>query len=173
MSDKYAIYMDACPFIDMAKIHIGKVLTPGRATDVWFCKRMLEAGRDGKIDIYTSYMTRLECTHADGCKDDKVRSLFQGLLTSGKAGVLLVQNTQTIQEKAEQLQWDNGLNLRAMDAIHIASAIQMKCTEFITTDEDLLKQADKFKNHGLRIITASHTKALSTEYLQSEMTENT
>lgn len=168
MSDRHKVYIDACPFIEMAKVHIGSSIKSDREKEVWATKMLLKASLDEKISVVTSSMTRLECTSAGGCKDERVRSLFQRLLTSGKAGVSLIQMTQTVTEKAEQLQWNDGLGLKGPDAVHIASAIHNGCKEFITLDTKILKYADKLKKHGLDVIMPSQTNVLPSEYRQSD-----
>lgn len=75
----------------MAKHAIG-THPPTRENDIWHLKKLLEAARDGDINIVTSSLTIAECQHADGITDNRVQKLFKGLLTSGQY-VQLVQDT--------------------------------------------------------------------------------
>lgn len=114
----------------MAKHAVG-VLPKDRDTDVWFCKKLLEAHRDGKIEILTGLLTVAECQHAQGICDEKVQGLFHSILTSGQF-VHLVQDTIDIAMRARDLRWVHKLCFRGGDATHIASALENKCDELIT-----------------------------------------
>ncbi len=79
MATNPRIYLDACCFIDMAKQAVGRL--PGeRDADVWYVRKLLEARRDGEIDIYTSVLSIAECTHADGNMSPDVRDVFTRIL---------------------------------------------------------------------------------------------
>lgn len=167
MADKSAIYLDACCFIDMAKKAAGQPLASGRSDDVWFLKHLTQACRDGEIDVYTSVISIAECTHADGDMSPKVRNTFEGLLMSGQY-VKLVQPTPFIATDARDLRWKHGISLRGADAIHVASALDRGCEEFITTDGQAKKMAAKatLALLGLRVIRAAETKCLPGKYYQ-------
>ena len=60
-----------------------------------------------------------------------------------------------------------------MDAIHVASAIDANCTEFLTCDTDMSKPkvADKIRvlaSVGISVITPSQTKLLTALYLSAD-----
>lgn len=82
--------------------------------------------------------------------------------------VKLVQLTPFIATDARDLRWNHGLSLRGADAIHVASALDRKCEEFITTDGQAKKMAAKatLAQMGLRVIRASETQCLPAKYLQ-------
>ena len=76
------------------------------------------------------------------------------MLISGKSGVIPAQPTPLIVEKARDLVWVYGATLKAMDALHVASAMHHKCNHFITTDnlgEENIKIINGF---GLAICSA-------------------
>lgn len=56
----------------------------------------------------------------------------------------------------------------SVDAMHVASALDRKCEEFITTDGQAKKAAAKatLALLGLRVIRASETKCLPGKYFQ-------
>ena len=82
--------------------------------------------------------------------------------------VKLVQLTPFIATDARDLLWKHNIVLRGADAIHIASALDRKCEEFITMDEQAKKMAAKatLAQLGLRVIRASETTCLPGKYLQ-------
>ena len=93
------------------------------------------------------------------------------VLSSGKSGVSLVQPTMGIMLRARELRWNSGITLGGMDAIHVASAIQMKCEEILTTDKKMFANAAKLKDFGLRVCQASDTARLPASYTQYELTQ--
>jgi predicted nucleic acid-binding protein len=141
MPNSCGIYLDACCFIDMVKEAVGQTLTSDRSNDVWFLKQITQACRDGELDVYTSVIS---------------------------IDVKLVQPTPFIATDARDLRWRHGVSLRSADAIHVASALDRKCEEFVTTDAQAKKIAAKatLERLGLRVIRASETKCLQTKYLQ-------
>jgi hypothetical protein len=173
------IYIESCPFIDMAKHHARLPLSTlanqdarqreqqARERNVWFVTKLLEAARAGKVLIFTSMITMAECTHVgDAAPSDDTKRFYMGLLNSGRSGVQLVQPTLTIIEASRALRWDSGIALGGIDSIHLASARQMKCEELITTDGKLLKNGPKILELQIRAIQASDTRCLPGEYNQ-------
>jgi predicted nucleic acid-binding protein len=168
MADNPRLYLDSCCFIDMVKVAVGRALTSDRQNDAWYLKQITQANRDGELDVFTSVIAIAECTHVgDGQTTPQVRTSFQSLLMSGQY-VRLVQPTPFIASDARDLKWTHGISVRGADAIHIASALDRKCEEFITTDDQAKKLAAKatLLALGLRIIRASETKCLPDKYRQ-------
>ncbi len=96
---KPAVYMDTCCFIDMAKQKVGALPTD-RDNDVWHCRKLLEAARDGHVVVFTSTLTIAECQHCgDGTAPRAVRELYHRLLMSGQF-VVLVQVTPFVAAEA-------------------------------------------------------------------------
>jgi hypothetical protein len=60
--------------------------------------------------------------------------------------------------------------LGGMDSIHLASALFRQCEEFITTDDKLLKNAAKIAELKIKVIQASDTRCLPSEYTQFNLT---
>jgi hypothetical protein len=174
MPNKCGIYLDACCFIDMMKEAAGQSLATDRANDVWFLKQITQACRDGERDVYTSVISIAECTHADGDMSPKVKSTFASLLRSGQY-VKLVQpppfsatDARDLRwVHARDLRWVHNISMRGADTIHIASALDRKCEEFITTDGQLRRVGGAVANLlqlGMRIIPAHETKCLPAKY---------
>jgi hypothetical protein len=123
-----------------------------------------------KVDLYTSTLSIAECTHVnDENKDRDAQPFFLGVLASGKSGFALVQPTVTIAEQARNLRWIHDLALKGADAIHLASALAMKCHEFITTDgKGFLRRAEAIAKLNLRVCRPSKTTLLPSEFLQED-----
>lgn len=154
----------------MAKEAVGK-LPADRTDDMWFCKQILRAARAGELEVYTSSLTVAECQHADGISDTRVQTLFKKLLTSGQY-VILVQDTILIAERARDLRWVHNLRFKGADALHLASAAEMGCTEFVSTDSryfDEPRRADIQTKLGISIIRAHETINLPMHYRQTDM----
>jgi len=154
----------------MAKEAVG-ALPADRTDDVWFCKQLLKAARAGEIELYTSSLTIAECQHADGIADSKVQTLFKKLLTSGQY-VILVQDSILVAERARDLRWVHELRFKGADAIHLASAAEMGCSELISTDGryfDEPRKSDIQSKLGISIIRAHKTANLPMHYRQADM----
>ncbi len=133
--------------------------------------RLIQAAKRQAIELFTSTLTIAECTHVnDPQKDKEAQRFFLGLLASGKSGFALVQPTVAIAQEARNLRWIHGLALKGADAIHVASALTMKCDELITTDaKGLLKRADALTSLNLRVCRPSGTKLLPSEFRQENL----
>ena len=102
-----------------------------------------------------------------------MKQLFLSLLTSGQY-TRLVQPDVFVCERARDLRWDHGINLSGADAIHVASAIEAECGEFLTTDQRAkspLRQAAALAALGLRVVRPSGTQVLPDEFRQERLTE--
>ena len=139
------VYFDACCFIDLAKTNLTIPTPIEREKHIYFCRKLLEASRAKEVTVYTSTVTMAECVKLQDTskpegqqtiEDERVQKLFKGMLQSG-VGVMPVAATPSITEAARNLRWKNKITIKPMDAIHIATAIAMKCTHFVTTDGKL------------------------------------
>jgi hypothetical protein len=168
MADLRRVYIDSCCFIDMVKSVIGSVLSE-REKDVWTLKKLLEAHRDREVRVFTSTLTIAECTHAgETVLSDKVKSEFTRLLMSGQY-IQLVQVTPFIATDARDLRWNHGVSLGGADGIHVASALVMKCEEFLSCDAKLTRveaQGDKLRALGLIPKRGAATLCLPEKYRQ-------
>lgn len=162
------IYIDSCYFIDAIKYRAGFSIDPDRSRDLDYVKACLEAVRAGDIEIITSTLTIAEVRRAEGTPDDRVKRLIRSVLTSGRL-VKLAEVTQTIGEKARDLQWDYGINLSGADAIHVATAIITDCKELLTLDarrKSPHMYATEIASLGVRVIRAANSLVLPTGYIQ-------
>jgi hypothetical protein len=168
-SDAPKIYIDSVCFIDAAVHGANGILKEGRLPDVDYLKLILSAAKNGDIIAYTSIITIAECTNAEGILDDEVKRLFKSILTSGEI-ITLVQPDIIIAERARDLKWEDGIGrIRGADAIHIASALDSKCSEFLTNDGPMMRQALQIARLGLKVIRPSETEVLPSKYLQKEL----
>jgi predicted nucleic acid-binding protein len=169
MADVRRIYVDSCGFIDMVKTKVGKLLSNDREMDVWFLKRLLEANRDKEVEVYTSTIALAECSHGgDGDTSEAVKNAFSLLLMSGQY-VRLIQTTPFIGMDARDLRWKYGIALRGADAIHVASALDRKCEELLTTDGRLARLSTyrgALNNMGLAVRSGRETQCLPEKYRQ-------
>ncbi|MGH6846211.1 MAG: type II toxin-antitoxin system VapC family toxin [Methylocella sp.] len=169
MADVRKSYLDACCFIDMVKTKVGKILTKDKETDVWFLKRLLEANRDGEVEIYTSTLTIAECTHGgDGDISPTVKSELNRLLMSGQY-VRLVQMTPFIAVDARDLRWNHGITLRGADSIHVSSALALKCEEFLSANGRLARidqHSARLAKLGIQVPAGRDTLCLPEKYRQ-------
>lgn len=166
------IYFDACLFINLAKFKASRDLEDDEKREVWWTQKLLEASRKKDIGIVTSTISVAECTHVrDGLPvpSQDIQRFFDGLLCSGKGGVYLTQSTYSIIERARNLRWINGIFLGGMDSIHVASAIDRGCTELLTGDGKILRNAEKIEELGIRVCRAFQTSLLPSEYNQMDL----
>lgn len=177
MSSEPRIYFDACCFIDMVSHDLLIGVRQDRAEHVYYCRKFLEASRGNEARVYTSTLTVAECVTVKDESDpnnfvavmtEDVRRLFEGMLLSSKSGVMPVQPTPRIVKAARDLRWEHGATFGPMDSIHIATAMDMNCSYFLTTDGKLKqKNIEIAKNLGLVISTAdSLTSLLPSKYRQ-------
>lgn len=172
MTDLDKVYIDACLFIDMAKHELVMASKDVNERNVWLIKRFIKAAKDKNIQVLTSSLSIAECTHIEGkgSPSDEARQFFDGLLASGRSGVDLVQPTLTIIRKARDLRWIHGIPLKgALDAIHVASALDRKCGELLTTDKKILNKNNKLHKLGLKICEPEETTLLPDKYRQEDL----
>jgi hypothetical protein len=175
MPSKSIVYIDSCGFIDVVKQAVGK-LPANREDDVWHIKKLLEAHRAGAVQIVTSFLSIGECVAIEKGQASvpmDVQENFRKLLTSGQY-VALRQQTPRTALIAQNLRWQHNLVLGGPDALHFAAAIEASATEFITTDDRLLKPkaaaaAAVLAQAGVRLIRGAATMCLPEEYRQGEM----
>jgi predicted nucleic acid-binding protein len=163
---KPRIYFDANPLIDAIKFTITGDIEPQRRRNVEFTRALMEASRDGAIEIISSSMLLVECrrAHSETPADEATKELIKRVLTSDEV-IKISYVTFGITEKARDLDWEHGISLRAADAIHLATAIEHNCKELISKDGGLMKKAAEIhKRFGIRVIASSDTTVLPPEY---------
>ena len=98
-----------------------------------------------------------------------MKRIIRAVLTSGKV-FSLAELTQTIAERARDLEWEDEINLKGADAVHVATALKTGCKELFTTDaRGPLKNAQKISALGLRVIRPADTTILPNEYRQDNL----
>jgi hypothetical protein len=165
------IYLDACCFVELALDAKSKKLHDG-GKFIWHLKTALRAGRDKKLTVITSLFTVAECTSAHGDVDEETQRLFRGILTSGSGGITPWQTDIFVYERARDLRWKYGINLRPADSIHVASAIDSQCDEFWTWDgvgdspKSILKARQAIAALGVSVVIPSDSQHIPPEYRQ-------
>jgi predicted nucleic acid-binding protein len=167
--DRAKIYMDSSCLIDLVKTKVGKHLESERQSEVWWISALLEASRDGELEVFVSSLSAAECTHVEGDVSKATQDWFRSLLTSGQY-TKLISDDPFIAADSQDLRWTHGIKLSGADALHVAAAISIKCVEFVTTDDKgPIKYAEKIGALGLRVIHPAQTKVLPEKYKQTEM----
>jgi predicted nucleic acid-binding protein len=170
MGEKPRVYIESAPLIDLVKYKVGVRGENDRAHDVFIVEQALEAARAGDIDAFTSTLTIAECTHvSDPTKLEAAKPFFLGLLASGKGGIRLIQTTLSVVERARDLQWFSAVAVGGADAVHVASALHLRCDELWTSDGRLLKRRDALKPLGLRVCKPGESSCLPAKYLQAQL----
>ena len=88
--------------------------------------------------------------------DDNVKNLFNSILLSDASGIIPVQPTEFIIIKARNMNWDDIRLRKPLDLLHVASAIETQCKEFVTYDKEDFTQTVKQKLldiYNLKVIT--------------------
>jgi predicted nucleic acid-binding protein len=161
------VYCESCCFIDLAKKQHGVTTDPARDRHLWFAEQILRAGRAGDLQVYTLTLTTVECLHIDRQYTPEIQRIFKTLL-SGASGIIPIQPDPFVVERARDLRWVHNLTLKPFDSLHVAAALEVGCTEFITTDGGILKRFDQLNSAslGLRAIMAADTRMLPEGYKQ-------
>ena len=125
------------------------------------------------MQVLTATLTIAECSHASepsstGVPSQVVKDVFKNFLTSGQY-LALIQDTVLIAEKARNLRWVHGILLAGPDAVHAASALEMKCDEFLTFDKKFHKFKPALDNLALRVCLPRNTNCLPSEYRQQPL----
>jgi predicted nucleic acid-binding protein len=160
------IYSDANPIIELAKL-AKQTHNPARESDLRMMERLLKAANNEEISLFTSSISIAECVAAGTDYGVDVQEFFLGVLTSGKM-FKIVQDSIFVAEQARDLRWVHHIELSGMDAIHVASAIEAHCTEFLTWDRGIASNAALLAGHGIRVITPSQTQSLPPLYMQTK-----
>ena len=87
------------------------------------------------------------------------------------SGITPIIPTSGIIQLARQLFWD-GISLKPFDLLHIASAIEIGCDEFITTDVNSIERDGniiKIQNRGVKVIQVTDSQYLSPEVAQIKL----
>jgi len=168
---KPRIYIEAAPIIDVIKGRLSISLTPDRDNDLWHTEQCLRAALAGEIEVVTSMLTIAECRRAkqDQPASEEMKRILRSVLTSGKV-FSPAELTQMIAERARDLEWENDINLKGADAVHVATALKTGCREFFTSDgRGPLKNAEKLLALGLKVIRPAQTLLLPSEYRQGRL----
>ncbi len=158
--------MDSCCFIDVAKYELGRKDTIDhldvKEEHIKACIQILDAAKRGQIWLLTGNITISECQHLSGFVDEEVKRLFRSILTSGRV-VSIVADSIFVAERARNLMWDFQIRLGGADAHHVATALEAKCSEFVTSDNGILKWAGEILKLGLKVIPANASTELAAQ----------
>ncbi len=157
----------------MACKNVSEGVPAEEEVDAWFCRKLVESSRKGDLVLYTSLLTLAECLHVghtrkgDRNVPEKARDLFDRLITSGNSGITAIEPSIFVIRRAVDLSWVDKINLSPFDGIHIASALEVGCKEFLTGDMKLINRGKKrLAGLGLNLLLPSQTELLPAEYRQ-------
>jgi PIN domain. len=176
MKIKPRLYLDTCSFIDIVKGQLSLLVDEDRKNDVWYLTQLMKAHAAGDVTLFTSFLAVAEAVAVEagnGTVPQDVQDRFRRLLTSGQY-VMLWSPTPATARTAQDLRWKHKLVLGGPDALHIATAMEARCAEFITSDDRLQKPKlaaaiITLQGIGLSAIPARKTKYLPDEYKQGDM----
>lgn len=101
------------------------------------CQAVLDLVDAGKVELVVSTLALAEVLWLRGHdkvpreSKEKVRGFFR------RSSFLIASVDPTTAELAQELVWDHGV--KPKDAIHVATALLLKCVSLDTFDEDLWK----------------------------------
>ena len=153
------IYIDSCYYIDVVKGRSSVALEPDRQDDILVVENLLQAALRARLEIWASTVVVAEClsVERDPTVPQEVRDEFDRLLTAGKP-VKLQGVDLFVAERARDLRWVHGINCGGgADGIHVATALELGCDEFLTTNRRRgpLNAAADLALLGLRVVTAA------------------
>lgn len=143
----------------------------GRLNEAWFVERLLKASEDDVIRLITSTITLVECISADENMPEPIaeetKQLFSDFLWSG-VYIELVAFDPFVAERARDFRWVDNVKIKNADAIHVATGLQERAIEFMSTDDKLKKRyashEAQLSSMGMRAIVPSQTAYLPEEY---------
>lgn len=163
------LYLDACCIIEAIKGKLGRPLDHP-LSEVDMIQRIIKAGRNGELIVYTSILTVAEVLYVDEKPPpDELKMLIERLLLSGRDGITIVSMTPDIATGARDLAWQQNVYTRSIDLLHVASAISAGATELVSVDGRLKRKLGRDQIRGCRLIAASETQLLPPEYLTDDI----
>lgn len=120
--------------------------------------------------VHTSLLTLAECTHIrdeNGIRiiTDEVKDHIE-ILLSPERGVMPIEPSIFVIDKARELAWQHGIFLKGSDALHVATAVFTGCQEFLTSDKRIKAEERKAlaEKLGLRLCSPRETSLLPDRY---------
>lgn len=181
MTEKTKVYLDTCCFIDLASHQLNMPIIDKRESHIFICQQLIRASQNQDINVYTSSLTSVECRYIKDRTStppkkiitQELKDLFNRILMSGKSGVYPVMPTPKIIELSKDLEWKYEITTKPFDSLHIATALSMKCTHFITTDDIGTENIIKIRELGLIVAPADNLSGvLPHKYLQMPLDKN-
>lgn len=177
MAAKPRIYMDTSVIIDVLKYELAPSVTPipgipdekqryyirdlvYKELSIQVCAELIKQARRKEIVLLTSSLTIAEVWHLGLKPCTKYeQGIIESVLTSGEV-FILIPDSYFIATAARDLCWNFGCDLEGPDAIHVASAFEAKCDEFITADNGILSNNLILHRRKLYACRGEHTNHL-------------
>lgn len=166
-SGKVRTYLDSCVIIDYVKNECGVHLCEDRTRELEYLEKLFESAKAGQTKLFTSSVTIFECLHIGNNHEvpEEAKRLFTSITGSGRV-VIPVSLTPVMSEIARQLYWDGVPLPRKNDRLHVATATEIGCSEFVTFDG--LDGDDRImylcQQYGLSVVYPSETNVAQQEY---------
>lgn len=127
----------------------------GRVDD---CLRIEKAAKEGRVQIYTSTATFVECVWIKGVPD-KLSKEHENVIQRYfmHKFIVPINCDRLIAESARNLIWEFP-HLRPKDAIHVASALSQQIDVLHSYDKDLVKLDGRVGNPPLSICEPNDAK---------------
>lgn len=131
------IYLDTC-----AWCRLFDILDHKRVRDEFRAvSRLVDAARKGKISIVKSEVLFYEISKIEGEGRNSVGKLIDEIAAEE------IKTTDYTKKTYEGVAEECGL--KAVDALHIALAIENKIDVFLTTDDEILNRSECIKKYGI------------------------
>ena len=103
------------------------------------CSRIIEQAQRGELEIVVSTMAATEVAYLEGSSDQDSEAKIRGFLSWDY--IIPVALDVRVAATARELvrRYRNGPKLKPADAIHLATALQLRISILETTDPDLLR----------------------------------
>jgi predicted nucleic acid-binding protein len=163
------IYIDACCIIEALKKRRGLELDHPES-EVDMIERIMRAAREGDIELHTSIITLAEVVHLGQTPPPAdLKPYVERLLLSGRDGIIATAPTPQIILLARDLAVEENILGGVADRIHVATAMTVGVTEFLTVDARLSKRMANSNLQGLQVMLPSQTSLLSDRYRHNDL----
>ncbi|MBI5253991.1 MAG: PIN domain-containing protein [Euryarchaeota archaeon] len=133
------VYLDTCVWCRLFDvIDHKKIREEFRAVS-----RLVDAARNGKVSIMKSEVLFYEVSKIEGEERTTVEKLIDEIATEE------IKTSENTRKTYENVAKECGL--KAVDALHLALAIENNVDVFLTTDDEILNRRKCIEKHGILV----------------------